>query len=83
MASPPPFPQDLLQAQLEWTRTYEELAEPRSGNLTALRRRLLRLSRTIAGHPHVQARGGRAPVAWGELRRAARAHAQRGEAGMS
>ncbi|MFE2038470.1 hypothetical protein ACFXBB_35655 [Streptomyces scopuliridis] len=80
MASPPPFPPDLLQAQLEWTRTYEALAEPRPGNLTALRRRLLRFSRTIARHPHVQVPNGRAPAAWGELRRAARAHAQHREA---
>ncbi|MFE3142851.1 hypothetical protein [Streptomyces scopuliridis] len=75
MASPPPFPPDLLQVRLEWTRTYEALAELQPGNLTALRRRLLRLSRTIARHPHVQVRNGRAPAARGELRaRPARTH---------
>ncbi|MER5312624.1 hypothetical protein ABT034_33145 [Streptomyces sp. NPDC002773] len=49
------FPDDLVCAQEAWTRTYEELARPRTpsgaGN-TALRRRLIRLSATVWFHPY-------------------------------
>lgn len=45
------FPDDLLRAQRDWNRTYEALAVPRPQGATALRRRLLRLSTLLAGHP--------------------------------
>ncbi|MEU6841448.1 hypothetical protein ABZ930_06180 [Streptomyces sp. NPDC046716] len=38
---------DLVQTQREWTETYERLA--REPGRTALRRRLLHLSRVLAG----------------------------------
>ncbi|MFD9394878.1 hypothetical protein ACFWBB_30360 [Streptomyces sp. NPDC060000] len=38
------FPDDLLQTQRAWNATYRALAAPRPRNVSALRRRLLRLS---------------------------------------
>ncbi|MGW5610431.1 hypothetical protein ACWEWI_30930 [Streptomyces sp. NPDC003753] len=60
-----PFPDDLAQAQQEWSATYRELAE-RPGR-TELRRRLYRLSAQLFFHPYwQQQRPG--PAAWRELR---------------
>lgn len=47
----PAFPDDLLQAQVEWYRTYGQLADTSGTQTAALRRRLLQLSARIAGHP--------------------------------
>ncbi|MEW1724728.1 hypothetical protein [Streptomyces sp. NPDC093109] len=80
--APPPFPEDLLQAQLEWIRTYEALAA-RAGDAAVLRRRLLRLSEAIARHPFLAAGPARSPAVRVELRRAARAHARRSETATS
>ncbi|MFC9431666.1 hypothetical protein [Streptomyces sp. NPDC056987] len=70
MASPT-FPEDLLQAQREWNRTYEALAASCPGT-TVLRRRLLRLSDVIAHHPFLAGGPGRSSALRCELRRAAR-----------
>lgn len=59
------FPDDLAQAQHDWTTTYHRLAE-RPGN-TDLRRRLHRLSVRLFFHPHWQQRRP-SPAAWRELR---------------
>jgi len=59
------FPDDLAQAQRDWTTTYRRLAE-RPGH-TDLRRRLYRLSVQLFFHPHWQQRRP-APAAWQELR---------------
>ncbi|WP_189315523.1 hypothetical protein [Streptomyces brasiliensis] len=60
------FPDDLVQAQQEWTAVYRQLAD-RPGH-TPLRRRLSELSTTVLFHPHWQERGGRTPGALWELR---------------
>lgn len=60
-----PFPDDLVQAQQEWTATYRQLAD-RPGH-TGLRYRLYRLSTEVFFHPHWEERG-RTPAAWWELR---------------
>ncbi|MEU3501690.1 hypothetical protein ABZ726_13245 [Streptomyces hundungensis] len=65
------FPLDLVQAQREWTRTYEALA--RTPFRTVLRRRLQLLSCRIAAHPYWEAGTGRSTAARTELRRQARA----------
>ncbi|MFJ2112429.1 hypothetical protein ACIOEX_11140 [Streptomyces sp. NPDC087850] len=80
MAPPLPFPDDLIRVQLAWTRTYEALAA-HSGDAAVLRRRLIHLSSRIACHPFLATGPGRSPAVRVELRRAARAHAQRREAG--
>ncbi|MEV6023075.1 hypothetical protein [Streptomyces sp. NPDC052036] len=59
------FPDDLVQAQQEWSTIYRRLAE-RPGR-TELRRRLYRLSTAVLFHPYWQERG-RTPAAWAELR---------------
>ncbi|WP_405889535.1 hypothetical protein OG427_03060 [Streptomyces sp. NBC_00133] len=66
------FPDDLVQMQSDWIRTYEELARrsPAAGT-TALRRRLILLSCRLAGHPF-WTEVGRSPT-WAELRHQARA----------
>lgn len=66
------FPDDLVQMQNDWIRTYEELARrsPAAGE-TVLRRRLILLSCRLANHPF-WARAGRSPATWGELRHHAR-----------
>ncbi|MGW0538151.1 hypothetical protein [Streptomyces sp. NPDC003032] len=38
---------DLVQAQRDWTRTYQALAEARVSHNTVLRRRLINLSRRL------------------------------------
>jgi hypothetical protein len=60
-----PFPDDLAQAQQEWSATYQQLAE-RPGR-TELRRRLYRLSTQLFFHPYWQDRRP-GPAAWWELR---------------
>ncbi|MFD4232624.1 hypothetical protein [Streptomyces sp. NPDC058545] len=74
---PTAFPQDLVQAQRDWIRTYEALAQPHSPRNTVLRRRLLELSAQIWWHPFFTTSGGRAPRARVELRRLARERGQR------
>ncbi|MFD5814087.1 hypothetical protein [Streptomyces sp. NPDC127038] len=46
-----PFPDDLVQLQTAWNRTYTALAVPRPAGQTALRRRLLALSVRLWWHP--------------------------------
>jgi len=60
-----PFPDDLTQAQQEWSATYRQLAE--LPGRTELRRRLYRLSAQLLFHPHWQHRRP-SPAAWRELR---------------
>nr|WTB28303.1 hypothetical protein OG781_00815 [Streptomyces sp. NBC_00830]WTB35778.1 hypothetical protein OG781_45765 [Streptomyces sp. NBC_00830] len=75
---PTPFPQDLVQAQHDWIRTYEALAQPCPTRNTALRRQLLKLSVQIWWHPFfTTSAGGTTPVARVELRRHARERGQR------
>ncbi|MET4646021.1 MULTISPECIES: hypothetical protein [Streptomyces] len=74
---PTAFPQDLVQAQRDWIRTYEALAHPGLPHNTALRRRLLELSAQIWWHPFFATGAGRAPTARVELRRLARERGQR------
>lgn len=45
----PSIPDDLVRVQREWTATYTQLAQ--QPGRTALRRRLLALSMTLARHP--------------------------------
>ncbi|MDX3772079.1 MULTISPECIES: hypothetical protein [unclassified Streptomyces] len=66
------FPHDLVQAQHDWIRTYEALAQPHPRHLTALRRRLLHLSDYVWRHPFFMTFGGSAAAARVELRRQAR-----------
>ncbi|MFF3354116.1 hypothetical protein ACFYWN_15950 [Streptomyces sp. NPDC002917] len=66
------FPPDLVQAQRDWIRTYEALAQPHPPHSTALRRRLLELSAQIWWHPFFTATAGNAPAARTALRRLAR-----------
>lgn len=67
------FPEDLVQVQCDWIRTYEELAHRSPvASTTALRRRLILLSCRLAGHPF-WTEAGRSPAARVELRHHARA----------
>ncbi|MEV4741581.1 hypothetical protein [Streptomyces sp. NPDC049555] len=66
------FPDDLVQAQQEWYAAYEALAA-READVTALRRRLLRLSTLIMWHPHWTSPSGSSRASRVELRRHARA----------
>lgn len=67
-----PFPDDLIQLQQRWTRTYNLLAmRPERGG-AELRRQLIRLSCRISAHPF-WLRGGYSGVRRVELRRAAEA----------
>ncbi|MFI5876002.1 hypothetical protein ACIBAH_26830 [Streptomyces sp. NPDC051445] len=59
------FPDDLVQAQQEWSATYRQLAA-RPGR-TELRRRLHRLSTRVFFHPYWQQHRP-SPSAWWELR---------------
>ena len=52
MDSTADFPDDLVQAQHDWSTTYRALAAPHPRHNTALRRRLLRLSVRIWWHPY-------------------------------
>ncbi|MFB6984645.1 hypothetical protein ACNPQN_39140 [Streptomyces sp. NPDC056297] len=66
------FPDDLVQTQSDWIRTYEELAHRSPAtSTTALRRRLILLSCRLAGH-RFWTEAGRSPATWGELRHYAR-----------
>lgn len=67
-----PFPEDLVRAQREWSRTYAALSASLPRNPTVLRRRLLRLSRWIEQHPYFRTGPGRSPAARFELRRLVR-----------
>ncbi|MFF1447825.1 hypothetical protein ACFVYF_06680 [Streptomyces sp. NPDC058274] len=65
-----PIPSDLVRAQREWNATYGQLAgQP---GRTALRRRLLLLSRALMTHPYWTAETW-TPAVRMELRRLARA----------
>ncbi|MFF3726851.1 hypothetical protein ACFYYM_31295 [Streptomyces erythrochromogenes] len=69
------FPDDLLDLQAAWLRTYADLARlSTQASTAALRRRLINLSCCIAAHPF-WAVPGRSPAAQVELRRRARARA--------
>ncbi|MFJ9855668.1 hypothetical protein [Streptomyces sp. NPDC101150] len=59
------FPDRLVQAQAAWYATYRELAAAGGapGQITALRRRLHRLSGQIATDPYWASLPGRAPAA--------------------
>ncbi|OQR60657.1 hypothetical protein B6E66_28015 [Streptomyces maremycinicus] len=59
------FPDDLVQAQQEWSAVYRQLSA-RPGR-TALRRRLHRLSVQVFFHPYWRQRRP-SPSAWWELR---------------
>ncbi|WP_329449747.1 hypothetical protein OG894_02570 [Streptomyces sp. NBC_01724] len=74
---PTAFPQDLVQAQRDWIRTYAALVHPGLPHNTDLRRRLLELSAQIWWHPFFATGEGRAPTARVELRRLARERGQR------
>ncbi|MFJ7778611.1 hypothetical protein [Streptomyces yangpuensis] len=78
MRPPCRFPDDLVDLQEAWLRTYAALAQaPAGGGATALRRRLIVLSCRLHAHPH----WATAPTGWRdggvELRRAARRRAGR------
>ncbi|MFF0739311.1 hypothetical protein ACFYVL_02825 [Streptomyces sp. NPDC004111] len=75
MARSHPFPADLIQLQRDWTAAYELLAQ--DPTRTALRRRLRRLSVRIERHPHWTAADGRTRTTRPDLRREARAEAER------
>ncbi|MER6314409.1 hypothetical protein ABT237_11645 [Streptomyces sp. NPDC001581] len=69
------FPDDLLNLQAAWLRTYTDLArQPARAGTTTLRRRLISLSCRIEAHPF-WAVPGRSRAARVELRRRARARA--------
>ncbi|MGW2617258.1 hypothetical protein [Streptomyces sp. NPDC001500] len=59
------FPDDLVQAQQEWSATYRQLAA--GPGRTELRRRLQRLSTRVFFHPYWQQRRP-SPSAWWDLR---------------
>ncbi|MGW6941352.1 hypothetical protein ACWGF3_20465 [Streptomyces xanthophaeus] len=67
------FPEDLINLQAAWLRTYTDLArQPAHASTTKLRRQLIALSCDIAAHPFWTI-PGRSPAAQVELRRRARA----------
>ncbi|MER6616340.1 hypothetical protein [Streptomyces xantholiticus] len=66
------FPNDLVQAQRDWDRTYRALAAPHPHRITPLRRRLLELSGRIFWHSSWPSSGGHAPAGWSDLRAQAR-----------
>ncbi|MFI8497801.1 hypothetical protein ACIGFK_04770 [Streptomyces sp. NPDC085524] len=66
------FPDDLLDLQAAWLRTYADLSrQPANASTTALRRRIITLSCSIAAHPF-WAVPDRSAAARVELRRRAR-----------
>ncbi|MFD7232105.1 hypothetical protein [Streptomyces sp. NPDC059881] len=71
------FPDDLVQAQADWFRTYAALGAPGPRDTAALRRRLLRLSVRVLLHPFWSTGPGRSPAARVELRRQVCAHSER------
>ncbi|MFE6133210.1 hypothetical protein ACFQ6Q_33880 [Streptomyces sp. NPDC056437] len=75
----PVFPDDLVQAQQDWDRTYAALAAPRPRSATVLRRRLLRLSARLVCHPFWSTSAGRSPAARVELHQVARDREHREE----
>lgn len=64
------FPDDLVQAQRDWYRTYRHLADADVQQTAALRRTLLRLSVRIAEHPYWELKGN-GPAARMELKQTA------------
>lgn len=72
---PHAFPHDLVEAQTAWYVTYWRLADARTSSSTTHRRRLLELSRRIAGHPYWQTAQG-TPAARMLLKEIARAGAR-------
>ncbi|WP_031102376.1 hypothetical protein [Streptomyces sp. NRRL S-146] len=72
------FPSDLLKDQSAWYVTYDELATDPAGTQTAARRRrLLELSRLVAGHPFWKTSAG-TPAARMALKEIARAQTRAG-----
>ncbi|MFD4479460.1 hypothetical protein ACFWPU_25545 [Streptomyces sp. NPDC058471] len=71
------FPKDLLKDQAAWYFTYDELAVAPGGSQTAARRRLLELSRRVAGHPFWETPAG-TPAARVALKEIARAQTKAG-----
>ncbi|MFF8842062.1 hypothetical protein ACF08N_04895 [Streptomyces sp. NPDC015127] len=82
MALPTTFPDDLVQAQREWIRTYVALAKAGPRDYTSLRRRLLRLSVRVWWHPYWSTPQAGGPAAPEDLRRLA-VDIERREAGVS
>lgn len=66
------FPDDLVQTQAAWNATYAALAAPHRRDVTALRRRLLRLSVRMWWHPYWETVPS-VPAARSELRQTTRA----------
>jgi hypothetical protein len=66
------FPDDLVQAQEDWNRTYAALAASRPRSTAALRRRLLRLSVRVVCHPFWSTAAGQSSACRAELRQLAR-----------
>ncbi|WSW79812.1 hypothetical protein OG390_48125 [Streptomyces sp. NBC_00996] len=66
------FPDDLIETQRDWNRTYEALARRSPARSTVLRRRLLALSCRLVGHPFWSTPTGGSRTSWVELRRLAR-----------
>ncbi|MBT2406585.1 MULTISPECIES: hypothetical protein [unclassified Streptomyces] len=67
------FPDDLVELQAQWLRTYRHLArQPAAESATALRRRLIALSCRISAHPYWACPGSSAADRV-ELRRLTRA----------
>ncbi|WP_338930489.1 hypothetical protein WEB32_01065 [Streptomyces netropsis] len=75
---PATFPHDLVQAQRDWFAACEALAAPRPHATAALRRRLMRLSARVWGHPFWSSGRGRSPAARVELRRLVRSQQREG-----
>jgi hypothetical protein len=67
------FPDDLVQTLHAWNATYDALAAPHRRDITALRRRLLRLSVRLWWHPYWDTARS-VPAARTELRHLARTH---------
>ncbi|MER7171339.1 MULTISPECIES: hypothetical protein [Streptomyces] len=65
------FPDDLLQAQIDWYAACRRLATASGKDYTVLRRRLITLSRQIAAHPYWATPRGASPAARMALKQAA------------
>ncbi|GAA1906034.1 hypothetical protein [Streptantibioticus ferralitis] len=66
------FPDDLMQAQLDWYAVYHQLAgAEHESQTTVLRRTLQRLSVRISTHPYWASLPGSVPAARMELKQAA------------
>lgn len=72
------FPRDLLKDQTAWYLTYDELAHASGSSHTDARRRLLELSRRIAGHSFWETPSG-TPAARVALKEIARARTEAGQ----